>query len=200
MIKNIIFDFGQVLVSFVPYYMTKAYIKDEEDVLIAEKVLFDRLYWDELDAGTIEDEEVVKLSKQRLPERLWADAEKVYYNWIYNIPEIEGMNEILARLKAKDIELCVLSNISRYFVQHHNEIDILKYFDKKVFSSVCGLAKPDEKIYQYVLEKFGFKAEETLFVDDRQENISGAEKIGIKGYLFDGDTAGFDRYLKSIGL
>ena len=41
-----------MLVHFIPHYMTKAYIDNEVDVLIAEKVIFDRLYWDKLDAGT----------------------------------------------------------------------------------------------------------------------------------------------------
>ncbi len=200
MIKNIIFDFGQVLVRFIPYDMTKAYIKDEKDIELAKDVIFDRLYWDRLDAGTIEDEEVVRLIKDRLPERLWADIEKVYYGWIYNIPEIEGMKEIVSRLKSEGINLCILSNISKYFVAHHEEIEVLKLFDKKVFSSVCGLAKPDEKIFEYTLKKYNFLAGETLFVDDNRYNIRGAENIGINGYLFDGNVKKFDEYLKTLGL
>mgnify|MGYP002514098485 CR=1 FL=1 len=61
-------------------------------------VLFDRLYWDKLDAGTITDNEVVSACLERLPERLHSATEKIYYNWIYNIPEIEGMEDVVKKL------------------------------------------------------------------------------------------------------
>ncbi len=198
MIKNVIFDFGQVLVKFIPEYMTKAYISDENDIKIVEEVIFDRLYWDKLDAGTISDEEVIEAAKKRLPERLWQSTEKVYYNWIYNIPEIEGMSEIVSELKESGKNICIISNISKLFVAHHKEIPILKHFDKMVFSSACGMAKPNSDIFNYTLEKYGFKASETLFVDDRQDNIQGAENVGITGYLFDGNVEKFKEYLEKI--
>lgn len=200
MIKNVIFDFGQVLVKFDPYYMTAAYVKDEKDVLLCKDVLFDRLYWDKLDKGTISDEEVVALSKKRLPERLWADAEKAYYNWIYNIPEISGMNDIVKRLKAQGVDLCILSNISVYFSERYRQIPILEYFDKFVFSSTCNMVKPNKDIFEYTLKKHNFAPFETLFVDDREENINGARLAGINGYVFDGNVEKFDKYLKEIGL
>lgn len=198
MIKNVIFDFGQVLVSFIPHYMTKAYINDESDIKLVEDVVFDRLYWDKLDAGTIADEKVIEEVKKRLPERLWQSAEKVYYNWIYNIPEIEGMAEIVSELKNEGINICILSNISTFFADHYKEIPILKYFDKMVFSSVCGMTKPNKDIYEYVLKKYDFIPSETLFVDDRLENINGAQNVGINGYLFDGNVQKFKEFLKNL--
>ncbi|MBO5092626.1 MAG: HAD family phosphatase, partial [Clostridia bacterium] len=58
-IKNVVFDFGQVLVYFQPSYMVGAYVSDEADKALIEEVVFDRLYWDRLDSGDISDEEVV---------------------------------------------------------------------------------------------------------------------------------------------
>ena len=77
MIKNVIFDFGQVLVHFEPEYMVRQYVTDEDDVKLLSQVIFDRLYWDRLDLGTITDEETIKLCRERLPQRLWAVAEKM---------------------------------------------------------------------------------------------------------------------------
>lgn len=200
MIKNVIFDFGQVLVSFDPHYMTSAHVKNEADILLCKDVLFDRLYWDKLDAGTISDEEVISLVKKRLPERLWNDAEKAYYNWIYNIPEINGMREIVKELKSRGINLCILSNISLYFAEHYKEIPIFEYFDKFVFSSRCGMVKPNKDIFDYTLKKYNFDPAETLFVDDRAENVMGAKKAGIEGYVFDGNVEKFAYYLKKSDL
>lgn len=200
MVKNVFFDFGQVLVNFIPYDLTKAYVTDENDIKLVEGVLFDRIYWDKLDAGTITDEEVMSSVFDRLPQRLHNQAEQIYYNWIYNIPEIKGMEDIIIRLKNKGINICILSNISKYFVKHYKEVSILKHFDKFVFSAACGLVKPNRDIFDYALKKYGFAPKETLFIDDRTDNIEGANKAGIMGYVFDGDVNKLDQFLKSVNL
>ena len=61
MIKNVVFDFGQVLVHFDPKYMTEQYVKNTEDAKLVEEVVFDRMYWDKLDLGTISNEETVSI-------------------------------------------------------------------------------------------------------------------------------------------
>ena len=198
MIKNIIFDFGQVLVEFIPENMTKAYVENEDEIKTIADVAFDRLYWDKLDAGTITDDEVVSCLKERLPQNLWQKAENVFRNWIYNIPPIDGMEQTVIRIKNEGYELCILSNICKTFAEHYTEIPILSHFDKFVFSSVCGMTKPNKDIFEYVLKKYNFKPEETLFVDDRLENIKGAESAGIKGYLFDGNAKKFNEFLDQL--
>ena len=198
MIKNIVFDFGNVLVSFDPQYMTGRYIKDEGDVSLVSEVLFDRLYWDRLDAGTITDGEVVRLSCGRLPERLHSDVEKIYYNWIYNIPEIQGMREIVERVRASGKRIYLLSNICEYFAAHAHEIDIIKDFDECIFSATAGYVKPHADMFEYLCRHCGIEAEETLFIDDNAANIEGARAFGINAYLFDGDAASLGRYLEKI--
>ena len=195
MIKNVIFDFGQVLVHFEPEYMTRQYIKNEEDVKLAKDVIFDRLYWDRLDAGTIPEEEVISGIKERLPERLHENAIAAYTNWIYNIPEIEGMSEIIGYLKEKGIKIYLLSNISTYFAEHSSEINILKNIDGCVFSAVCGFIKPDRDIFSHICDKYSLTPSETVFVDDNEANIKGAESFGIKGYLFKKDPDNLKAWL-----
>ncbi len=198
MIKNIVFDFGQVLVHFDPHYMVTRYVADPSDAAILEEVLFDRLYWDRLDAGTISDDEVISESKKRLPERLHEVAEQIYYNWIYNIPEIDGMRELLCELKSRGYRLFLLSNISTYFASHEREIPILKLLDGCVYSAMCGYVKPDRRIYEHLTDKFALDPTETLFVDDRAENTEGAKIAGWSAYLFDGDVKRLSDYL--LGL
>lgn len=196
MIKNVIFDFGNVLVSFDPTYMTGRYISEPVQLKLAADVIFDRLYWDRLDAGTVSDEEVVSDIKRRLPLELHEQAERVYYDWIYNIPEIEGMRQIVLKLKEHKINIALLSNISTYFAAHWHEIPLSQIIENTVFSSVCGFAKPNEEIYKYTLERFGFNPDETLFVDDRMDNIEGAEKVGIHGFCFKGKSEELMKFLK----
>ena len=198
MIKNVVFDFGQVLVHFEPEYMTGKYIENEADKNLAKDIIFDRLYWDRLDAGTISEGEVIDGIKSRLPERLWDAGIKAYTNWIYNIPEIEGMREVIGTVKEKGARVFILSNISRYFAEHEDEIPILKLAEKCIYSAVCGYTKPNADMFAYACHTCGILPEETVFIDDSEKNIRGAEAFGIKGYLFDGDAEKLKAFLETI--
>ena len=189
MIKNVVFDFGQVMVRFEPEYMVGKYVADKADARLLEAVVFDRLYWDRLDRGDISDEDVVTACKERLPERLWETAEDIYYNWIYNIPAIEGMRELAVRLRDEcGMRLFLLSNISTYFANHAHEIPVLAEFEKCIYSAVVGHVKPNEDMFEYLCKTCDILPDETVFVDDNPANIAGAEAYGVHGYLFDGDV------------
>ena len=62
-------------------------------------------------------------------------------------------------------------------------------FDAVVISCEVGLSKPDPRIYQLCLERLGLAARETLFVDDRADNIAGAERVGLRTLRFEGPDA-----------
>jgi len=192
MFKNYIFDFGQVIVKFDPYYMTSRYMENEEDIKLSSEVIFDRLYWDKLDEGTITDEEVKSDIIKRLPKRLHKGAIMAYDNWYMNIPLIEGMEDIIFTLKKEGKKLYLLSNISIGFADNYYKNRdvkrVLGLFDGLVFSGKIGLVKPNADIFNYLLNKYDLKAEETVFIDDSLKNIEGAQKVGISGYLFDGDV------------
>ena len=198
MLKNIIFDFGQVLVRFDPYYMTKAYIKDEKDCLLCLDVIFDRLYWDRLDEGAIADEEVKEGICSRLPERLHKKAMAVYDNWMFHLPFIDGMKELVLDLKSSGKKLFLLSNISIGFSEKYKQVpelaELLSHFDGLVFSGPIGLIKPYKDIFNHLLSKYSLDADECIFIDDNEKNINGSRDVGIEGYLFDGDAEKLKRY------
>ncbi len=187
MIKDIIFDFGQVLVSFEPLYMTAFYVDNEKDRNTVAEAVFDRKYWDRLDDGTITYGEIISDFKTRLPERLWAGAEAALVNWIDHLPEIDGMREILKKIKAMPgVRLFLLSNISREFAERSGEIPILEFFDGCVFSATCGYTKPKREIFEHICEKFDISPESAVFIDDSAKNIKGARDFGLNAVLFEG--------------
>ncbi len=61
---------------------------------------------------------------------------------------------------------------------------IADIFDDIIVSAEVGLAKPDQRIYQLALDRLGVEAEQTIFIDDFDENIQGARELGIHGILF----------------
>ncbi len=200
MIKQVVFDFGQVLVHFDPHAMCERYLTNDEDIAVMEAVLFDRLYWDKLDAGTITDEQTITLAQKRLPAHLRPIAADIFYNWIYMLPEIDGMRDVLISLKQNGVPLYLLSNISRYFADHCDEIEILSYFDHCVFSAVCGYTKPHKNIFDHLCRTCDCDPAQTLFIDDSEKNIEGAEKAGLIGYRFDGDATKLRQFLVANGV
>lgn len=187
MIRNVIFDFGQVMIRFDGDIMTAPYVAEEDRAAVRD-VVFDRKYFDALDVGAMTDEEAKADYRRRLPERLWESADLVYDNWICNLPPIEGMAELVRDLKKAGYSVYLLSNISRYFSSHKEANPVLFEFRDWVFSAEVGLVKPDPAIFRLAVEKFGVDPHETLFVDDNAQNLEGARAVGLSTYLFDGNA------------
>ena len=202
MIKSIVFDFGRVIVDFDETKMTRAFIKDEAWVDTVRDVVFDRLYWDKLDLGTITDEALKAEVATRLPAELVPLAHDVYDHWIQNIDMIPGIEEAVLTAKARANGIYLLSNISIKFTEEYKEnpdvARVLSRFDGLVFSGPLHMIKPDAAIFHHLLDTYGLVAEETLFIDDSPKNIAGAAAVGIKTYLFDGDAARLTEYIKSL--
>ena len=88
-------------------------------------------------------------------------------------------------LKSQGYQLYVLSNYSRYMLDRtKKEMPFLKYMDGTVFSCDVKQLKPEADIYQTLLDRFGLKAEECVFIDDRPVNCEGAQKAGIHTICF----------------
>lgn len=202
MIRNIVFDFGRVIVDFDETKMTRAFIHDENEVALVRDTVFDRLYWDRLDLGTITDEELKAGVASRLPAHLVSAAHDVYDHWIDHIDILAGIKDAILTAKAHAEGIYLLSNISIGFVEGYPSrpaiADILSLFDGLVFSGPLHLVKPDARIFRHLLDMYGLTAEEALFIDDSPKNIKGAEAIGIHTYLFDGDTEKLKKYLESL--
>jgi putative hydrolase of the HAD superfamily len=201
MIKNYIFDFGNVLARFNPDELTEIYVKDEAYRKTVSEIVFDRLYWDRLDDGSITDDEVKQAFCKRLPKELHESACLVYDGWVGLKTPINGMQKLVADIKAQGGKLYLLSNISIGFAENYHKNswvnELFSLFDGLVFSGPIGIVKPDRKIFEHLLKLYNLKAEECIFIDDSLKNVVGAENVGIKGYLFDGDA---DKLRKELNI
>ena len=197
--RNYIFDFGNTIVKFDPETMSKPYIADETDRKTVREVVFDRLYWDRLDTGEIDDDYVISAVKERLPYRLHTAAVDTYSNWYYHLPYIDGMYELIRRIKDGGGKLYLLSNISNGFAENYKNAeqlaDLFSMFDGVVFSAPIKTVKPDKEIFGYLLKKYGLGARESIFIDDNKKNVDAAISLGINGYLFDGDSKALEKMI-----
>ena len=197
--SNIIFDFGNVLAQFYPDKLTAPFVCDENERKIISEVVFDRLYWDRLDEGTITDDEVKSGIRGRLSEQMAELGCKTYDNWISSMIPVPNMKELILDIKKSGKKLYLLSNISIGFAENYKDVkwikETLDLFDGLVFSAKIKKVKPHKEIFEYLLSEYSLKAEDCLFIDDSERNIIGAQAAGIDGYLFDGDAEKLRKYL-----
>ena len=186
MIKNLIFDFGNVVVRFDPRYMASLVSDNENDIETLVKTVFNPKTFESTDRGLITLEEHINMVLPDVPEYLTDKAIKLLTDWYMMLPIYDGMEELLSSVKKAGYKIYILSNINSNFKDNADKVEILKMFDGMVFSSEIKHIKPEPEIYEYLLKKYSLNANECMFIDDRAINAEGAEQVGIKGYLFEG--------------
>lgn len=188
MIKNIIFDMGNVLLDYDPNVSLDYFLEDEEDKTLIMKELFSGPEWVEGDLGFLTDEERYDHVKERIPEHLHPALKNCALEWHMCMKPIAGAKEFCSYVKSRGYKIYVLSNASNTFYDYFPErFAPLSYFDGVVVSCDIHMIKPDRKIYQYLLDTYQLVPEECFFIDDRPENIEGAQDVGMNGMIFEGD-------------
>ncbi len=184
MIKNIIFDIGNVLVTFDWEDLAREIGFTDDDIqILVERVIGDR--WDEFDRGVMPEDEALKYIQEVLPgledkfATLWYRIDEA----IAVYPYVDGW---MKDLKEEGYNIYLLSNFPKSLFEKESEekLTFLKFVDGKVISSFVKLIKPDREIYEYLLNQYNLKADECVFLDDRAKNIIAAEAIGIHGIQF----------------
>ena len=187
MIKNIIFDFGGVLVEWNPHYLFDKYFNDiNESNYFVENVCNSE--WNaEMDGGK-PFEQAVRERSAMFPK--YAEALKLYQtNWMDTMgEEIPEMYDLIKSLKANGFPVIYgLTNWSaETFPTVQKTYRIFSLIDKIVVSGEVKQLKPNPEIFHTLLKKFNLKAEESLFIDDNLKNVDGAKAVGINAVLFRG--------------
>lgn len=198
MIKNIVFDMGNVLINFNQrHFIEREGITDPADAELLMRELFLSIEWSMMDWGALTEDECEARILPRLPERLHEVARNMIYRWNEPPEPIPGMAALIRDCKAKGMRIYLLSNATERLYSYFETIPGHECFDGLVVSATEKCVKPMPEIYHSLLDKFGLKAEECLFVDDIPINVSGAVLCGLQGHVFDGDT---EKLYKRIGI
>ena len=201
MIKNIIFDMGQVLIHWHPTMHISHFelTKQEQELLIKE--LFCNIEWPRLDRGTMSEEEAIASVNHRLPEKYHPMVEDVITGWWkHPLHPVEGMEEVIRELKENGYGIYLLSNAADCLRKYFHRIPGAEYFDALMVSAEEHYLKPQHEIYETLFEKFQLKPEECFFIDDAHYNIEGAYQCGMQGAVFHGDVAELRYNLKMAGV
>jgi epoxide hydrolase-like predicted phosphatase len=105
--------------------------------------------------------------------------------WVSQYKEIDGMRNLVLWLKNIGIKVAVLSDNTPERVEYlQNKYHFLELFDKVIMSYEVNLTKTEPAIFQIALKRLSLKPEETVFVDDRQNNLDVAKRLNMKTVLF----------------
>ena len=184
MVKNIIFDIGNVLADFCwrDFFAGFGYGEDTLEKLADATVRSS--VWDEVDRGVWSDEELVEGFVRKDPSletelrRIFENVHGMVVKRDYAIPWIKNLKEAGYRCY-------YLSNFShKAHTECADALDFLEYMDGGILSYRDKVIKPDTAIYELLLDRYGLKAEECVFLDDTEKNLVTAGEMGIHTILF----------------
>ncbi len=174
-----VFDLGGVVVVWDPEKIKREFPGDKSvPAFLFEKGFFSE-YWTEFDRGMLTEEELI----ERLAERSGSDAGE----WRRLIEYIKGSlvdlpvtDELMRDLREAGYRLFCISNLSVEFYRYLQGRPFFDYLEGKIISGIEKVVKPDPAIFTLLLERYGLKAEETLFIDDLEANVKAAAAMGFR--------------------
>ena len=199
MIKNIVFDIGNVLLKYDPQSVVVKNFPNEIDSLSLTTKIFKSQIWYDLNLGKITEEEAIGLYVQSLNIEKNKIA-KVMHDIKHSLVPINGSIELLDNFFNRGFSIFSITDNVKEIVQFlRTKYDFFQKFKGIIVSAEVGFLKPDEKIYRCLLEKYNLKPKETVFIDDVIQNINGVTKIGIHGIHFT-DIESCKLALKNLNL
>jgi glucose-1-phosphatase len=202
MIKNVVFDLGNVLISFKPseYFDKKKYSDNIKAKILSD--IFGSKEWLLLDNGDINTSEAIDAIA------LKSTLNKEEIGHIFNLRTdlmfpLDKNVRLLPELKNLGFKLYFLSNFPiDIFEEIKTGYYFFKYFDGGIISSEVKYSKPNIKIYKILIDKYSLNPKECFFIDDIEINVKSAKSIGMEGLVTFGseDFSGEIKNLLNISI
>lgn len=203
MIKNVILDLGGVLVDIEPKNTCAAYKR------IFRPDVFININWDDLPEVVV-GMETGTWSKEQFKNTMFeaslpgTTATQVVDAWCAMLMEFRAIRVRMVQELGQKYNVYLLSNTNVYHIDYFEKefkyrfhFKLKKLFKKVYYSNEIGFRKPDIAAFQYVLNDAGIKAEETVMIDDRQDNCDAAESIGMHSILVP-PNSGLEKVIKQL--
>lgn len=181
MIRNIVFDLGNVLINFKPEKFLLNFTNDTEKIEDFVKKIPRSKTWFELDRGAISIEQAYQRFLKKYPKKrnmLFKFFNNNY--WMDMLTPIEENVKIVKDLKANDYNLYILSSfIKEAYSYIRSKYDFLSLFDGAVLSYQEGTIKPEKRIYKILINRYDLTPKESIFIDDHKIILKPAKNFGM---------------------
>jgi 2-haloacid dehalogenase len=184
-IRALVFDLGGVLLDWNPRYLYRKLFDDEAEM---ERFLAEvcTLEWHAgHDRGVPYERSCAALAAKHpeFAELIWA--------WARRSEEmvagpIDGTVDILRALRGNGVPCYALTNMEREtYPGRRRRYPFMRWFDGTVVSAYENMSKPDPRIFELLLDRFGLKAAETAMIDDSAANLEAARAVGMQTVRFE---------------
>ncbi|MBQ9138955.1 MAG: HAD-IA family hydrolase [Alistipes sp.] len=141
-------------------------------------------FWNDYDRGTRDIDSVAEcLAAFRGSD--FETAKSMMLSAITYQEQVVPTAELIAELKQAGYRLFVLSNMSKEYIAYLRRMDVYRHFEGEIISCETGLIKPEKAIYELLLQRYSLDPSQTIFIDDRAENVAAAAEVGITPFHFD---------------
>lgn len=187
MLQNIIFDMGNVLLTFDPEVPLARFCHSEEAKDLIRKELFQGPEWIMGDQGILRNDERYEPVSHRIPSVYHKELADCVSHWDICMKPVPGALSFCQTCKDKGYHIYVLSNADNTFHDYFQRFAQESWFDGVIVSSDVHMIKPEPAIYRHLLQTFSLHPEECFFIDDRPENVKAAVSLGMQGFVFQND-------------
>lgn len=200
MLKNIVFDLGNVIVRFDPEAIVAHHVDRPDFRPVLKQEVYSSVEWVMLDRGSISPEAAIERIESRLLPEMRPYVRPLILHWEEEMYQFPDTLELIRELKAAGVPLYLLSNISVTIRDYQDRIEAWPYFDDVLVSAEHLLLKPDPAIFLKAADLFAIEPHESLFIDDFTPNVEGAIRAGYAGVVFHGDLPRLRRELRDLGF
>lgn len=200
MIKNIIFDMGNVLTVYNAREYIYGYVDNEADYRWIRDHLCASVEWLQMDRGTMTDEEAATSICRRLPVHLHDTVRRFIGEYRMVQPPNPPMEKLVEELFRNGYDLYLLSNTSHRFRIFSKNIKSVSYMKGIWISCEHGLLKPEPEAYLDFFREYSLDPVECFFIDDTPANIEAAGNLGMDGCVYYGDMKELRYFMREKGI
>ena len=189
-LKNLVFDMGNVLIEWNSEKILKAITEDIHLQDLLRKEVFETGLWVETDEGVKTREEVIEIVTGKLGEDYRNEVTQLLRYWYKYVDVFTKVQDRIIELSKSGYSIYILSNTAFTFYDLVKEgyLPATSVAKGMVLSCEEKVLKPDEKIYNILLERYNLDPHDTMFFDDLPENIWGAARCGINGFVVENES------------
>ena len=201
MIKNVLFDMGNVLMHWDPARFVRRLGFEGEDAALLEREVYGNVDWVMLDRGVLTDAEAAERIRRRVPERLRPAVETLVSGWDSEPLPVEGMEDLVQELEGLGFGLYLLTNCGPRHREYWPKFPVSRFFGERIMrSSDWKLLKPDPAFYKKAFDMFSLDPSECVFIDDNPANVEAAQRLGMESTVFFNDAGLLRASLRELGL
>ena len=185
MIKNLVFDLGNVLIEWNSEKILTSFEPEKERRQLLRQVIFESGVWHQTDKGELSLKEACDEVLVQLDDSYHSAVQNIFYNWYEVVEVYSGLQDQIRLWAEQGYRIYILSTTCEIFyrIEKAGLLPIYPLLSGYILSSEVGVVKPEPEIYQKLLKKYGIEPTESVFIDDIQANLDTAAELGFETIL-----------------